>query len=263
MRFLAALFAALAVSAHATTPTTDFSDLWFNPNEEGWGVTVTQQNDIQFITLFVYIGNGEPKWYVGPATAYQGSTVNGTLVFSGPLYEARGPFFGAPTFNENEVVPNQVGQITFSTGQISTATLTYNVGSTNVTKSITRQTWRAENVSGVYVGGSLGNFVGCGGRDGYFESRAIMTVTHDGGSPGNITVREEGDGYTCNYAGTYTQSGRMGSINGNGSCTSGPAQAFIASEVQGGIQGLTMRYGVTFTGACTAVGRMGGVRRGS
>lgn len=263
MRFLAAVVTCLAtLGAHATTPTTDFSDLWFNPDEEGWGVTITQQNQILFVTLYVYMANNEQKWYVGPITAYQGASSNGTLTFSGPLYETRGPYFGAATFDENQVVPTLVGQVTFSAGQIGNGVLQYNVGSTVVTKNIQRQTWRFENMTGVYIGASLGNFVGCGGRDGYFESPATITVSHDGGS--NITVREAGTGYTCDYTGTYVQQGRMGQITGSGTCTTGAAQSFVATEVQGGIQGMTMRYGVTFSGgACTAQGRMGGVRRGS
>lgn len=261
MRFLAALLACLAFSAHATTPTTDFSDLWFNPNEEGWGVTITQQNQILFVTLFIYVANGEPRWLVGPATAYQGVSSSGAVTFSGPLYSATGPFYGAPTFDESQVSATQVGQVTFTAGQISSGVLTYNVGNLSVTKNIQRQTWRYENVTGVYVGASLGSFVGCGGRDGYFESSAFITVSHDGGSA--ITVREEGNGYSCNYSGNYVQNGRMGSIAGSGTCTDGAAQSFTASEVQGGIQGLSMRYRVVFSGACTAEGRMGGVRRGN
>lgn len=261
MRFLAALCACLCLSTQAATPTTDFSDLWFNPNEEGWGVTLTQQNQIIFVTLFIYVANGEPRWLVGPATAYLGASGSGAVTFSGPLYSATGPYYAAPTFDESQVVATPVGTVTFTAGQISSGVLTYTVGNTTITKNIQRQTWRYENVTGVYVGGSLGNFAGCGGRDGYFESPAYITVSHDGASA--VTVREEGNGYTCNYSGAYVQNGRMGTIQGAGTCTDGPAQSFIATEVQGGIGGLTMRYTVAFSGACTAVGRMGGVRRGN
>ena len=261
MRTIAALAACLflATTTLAATPTTDFSDLWFNPSEEGWGVTVTQQNDILFITLFVYGPDNKPKWYVGPATRYFG-IVNGKFTFSGPLYEATGPYFGAPAFDENQVVPAPAGEIAFASDQIAQATLSYTVGQQTVTKAIQRQTWAYENVSGVYVGASLGAYGNCGaGRDGYFESPATITVVHNGNG---ISIKEEGNGYTCNYNGVYVQTGRLGQVNGTGTCTTGQAQSFVATEVQGSIQDLSMRYAVTFAGSCVAVGRMGGVRRG-
>jgi len=135
------------------------------------------------------------------------------------------------------------------------------VNGTSVTKTITRQLWQYENHTGVYVGASLGARSGCGGRDGYFESPATITILHDGRNA--LTLKEEGNGYTCNYSAAYTQLGRMGQMQGTGSCTDGAAQSFTATEVQGGIQGISMRYGVQFAGACIANGRMGGVRKGS
>ena len=54
MRFIATLAACLALDTAAASITTDFSDLWYDPDEEGWGVTLTQQNDIIFVTLYVY-----------------------------------------------------------------------------------------------------------------------------------------------------------------------------------------------------------------
>ena len=262
MRLLGLVLTCLCLSlgARAATPTTDFSDLWFNPNEEGWGATITQQNEILFITMFVYGPNNQPKWYVGPATVFLGASPGGVVSFSGPLYEATGPYFGAPVFDESAVAPNAVGTVTFAAGAISTGVLAYTVNNVPVSKQVVRQTWRTENISGVYVGASLGRFAGCGGSDGYFEKSATITIGFDGLSA--VTLREQGPDYECNYQGAYVQNGRMGQITGTGSCTRGPAQAFIATEVQGGIQGISMRYGVTFAGGGTASGRMGGVRRG-
>jgi len=64
--------------------------------------------------------------------------------------------------------------------------------------------------------------------------------------------------------GNYSQAGRMGSIQGTGACVPQDGnQTFAATEVQGGLQGLTMRYGVQFAGQCGATGRMGGMRKGN
>lgn len=262
MRLIAALLAAFALSAHATTVTTDFSDLWYNPSESGWGVNLVQQNEILFITFFVYAANGAPTWFVGPATDYNGVSQGGIVSFTGPLYTTTGPYFGAASFDPAQVGNRQVGTVSFAAGQISVAAISYTVDGVSVTKNIQRQAWRNENVSGIYVGGSLGTYSGCGAaRDGYFEEPVVITVGHDGGS--TLTMREQGGNYSCNYTGGYTQAGRMGQIQGFGTCSDGTNQTFIATEVQGGLQGLTMRFSSQFPGTCISVGRMGGVRRGS
>ena len=80
-----------------------------------------------------------------------------------------------------------------------------------------------------------------------------------------INMREDGavnPPYTCIYNGNYSQDGRMGTIAGNVLCSDGVNQSFIASEVQGGIQGLSMRLVASqFSGPCTFNGRIGGMRR--
>jgi cyclophilin family peptidyl-prolyl cis-trans isomerase len=53
-------------------PVVDYTDLWWNPNESGWGVTLTQQFGIIFAAWFVYDTSGKPVWYVAtncPVTA--------------------------------------------------------------------------------------------------------------------------------------------------------------------------------------------------
>lgn len=262
MRHLAALAACAALGAQATTTTTDFSDLWYNSSESGWGVNIIQQNDIQFITMFVYGANGQPTWFVGPDTRYTGQDSNGILGFSGPLYATTGPYFGAATFNPNNVIPRQVGSIAFAAGEVSGGVVSYSVDGVTVTKTVRRQTWRAENLSGVYIGATVGTYSGCGAaRNGYIESPMTLTIGHDGGP--TVTLREQGSNYTCNYSGTYSQEGRMGRIVGNGTCSDGTAQSFSASEVQLNIPAVSMRFGANFTGlgSCQFVGRMGGVRR--
>src|SRR5574340_833441 len=70
----AALFAAFGVwtsVALASTSTSDITDMWYNPNESGWGVNVIEQNDVAFITFFVYDAQKIPMWYTS-ALFYQG-----------------------------------------------------------------------------------------------------------------------------------------------------------------------------------------------
>lgn len=257
-KILAVGAACLPALGQAATATTDMSDLWFNPGESGWGVNVVQQNNILFITLFVNNQNNAPVWYVGPAvtqTTSSGTTVN----FTGALYQTTAPYFGG-NFNPASVSNRQVGTITFSASEISRATLSYIVDGVTVAKQVQRQTWRAENIAGTYLGAVSGTWAGCGTpRNGYQESFVVLTVSQDNLA---ISMREDGTGYTCTYTGNYGQDGRMGSISGNVLCSDGVNQAFVASEVQGGIQNLSMRLVASqFSGSCTFSGRIGGMRR--
>lgn len=255
---LAAAIAASAIAmplAAAAAPTADFSDLWFNPAEPGWGVNVIQQDDTLFVTLFVYAANGTPTWYVASAV-----TRNNTgETFSGALYRTTGPYFGA-AFN-GPVSISQVGTLTFATTQVNSATLTYSVDGVPVTKNIQRQTWDTENIAGTYFGATAGNWLGCGSsRDGYRETASTFVIAQDGSS---IQLREEIGGATCSYNGTYSQSGRMGSIQGGGICGDGVNQAFAATEVQMTRISLAMQLNVAQPTGCRFTGRMSAVRRGS
>ncbi len=43
---------------------TNYQDLWWNPNESGWGIQIVQQSDTLFLTWFIYDGAGNPTWVV-------------------------------------------------------------------------------------------------------------------------------------------------------------------------------------------------------
>jgi len=61
-RRLASLVVSLSVcgSCLAQSLGTAFSDLWWNPAESGWGVTVDHQQDVMFLTFFIYRSDGSP-----------------------------------------------------------------------------------------------------------------------------------------------------------------------------------------------------------
>lgn len=256
MKKILALLAALCCSSSlAASNTVDLTDLWFNASEEGWGANVIHQRDTLFITLFVYGQNTQPTWYVASQVDLA-SSANGVFTYSGVLYRTTGPFFGG-TFNESNVAVTPVGTITFAAAQINQATLTYVAEGVQVSKSLTRQTWRNETLAGQYGGASMGDWSNCGGRSGHTESFITLTVTH---SNNNVTIAEVGAGYNCNYVGTYTQAGRMGTITGTGTCSDNFNPTFTMSEVEVSANALSMRISAESAG-CRMTGRMGGIRR--
>jgi hypothetical protein len=245
----------LGISA-ATTFSTDFSDLWWNQNESGWGANIAQQSSILFVTMFVYGPSGQPTWYIGSDVEYAGASGN-DLLFTGALYQTSGPYFGG-AFNPSAVGVRQVGQISFSFDSTQTGAVTYSVDGVSVTKIISRLTWAANNISGTYLGGDVGTFSGCA-VNGYREEAATVTITQAGS---NFVMSATGPLGTCSWTGTYGQSGRMGSASGTFACSYGGSGTFQAFEIEAGISGLMGRATSQYGGGCTWSGRFGGLRTG-
>jgi hypothetical protein len=114
---------------------TNFSDLWWNPNESGWGVSITHHaTGVAFIAWYTYDSSGNPKWYV----ASECRIVNAAC--SGTLYETNGPPFGA-TFNPALVVVRSVGSVSFAFSGPDNGAMSYSVGGRTGVKSIRRQSF--------------------------------------------------------------------------------------------------------------------------
>jgi hypothetical protein len=120
------------VFASGAAPGVDYTDLWWNPGESGWGMAITQQASVMFLAWYVYDSSGKPVWYVASNCAVSGSGCSGTL------YRTTGPAFG-PTFDASNVQLFTVGSVTLTFGDADHGTLSYSVDGVSGTKSITRQ----------------------------------------------------------------------------------------------------------------------------
>jgi hypothetical protein len=69
----------------------DYSDLWWNSQESGWGMNIVQQGSIVFVTLFVYGPDGKPTWYVAPDAQPLAGDSSGNPAFSPPRATSFGP----------------------------------------------------------------------------------------------------------------------------------------------------------------------------
>src|SRR5690349_6413848 len=149
IRRTAALIVCLFVggSCFAQSLGTTFTDLWWNPAESGWGVTVDHQQDVMFLTFFIYRADGSPYWVTG-ALFRTGTNTVAPFTFSGDLNENHGPYYGG-AFNPSLVGVRKVGTATFTASILSGATLTYSVDGVTVTKSLQRQTLHNLDFSGI------------------------------------------------------------------------------------------------------------------
>lgn len=133
----------VAFTAQPVSATENYTALWWNSSESGWGVNFNHQGTILFATLFTYDSGGAPLWLVMPAGRLQsGST------YSGELYRTTGPAFNAVPFTPiTDANLTQMGTMSVTFAGSDAATLTYTVNGISVTKSITRQVFgtRAAN----------------------------------------------------------------------------------------------------------------------
>ena len=118
----------------ANAPAYDYTDLWWNPNESGWGLNLVQHpSKVIFGVWYTYESDGTRTWYVMPNGSWSGSTR-----YTGPLYVTSGPSF-EKAFDASLVQSRQVGSLTIDFSSQDTGTLTYSVDGVTGTKSMQRQ----------------------------------------------------------------------------------------------------------------------------
>ncbi len=139
---LAVVLATGSLCARAT----DYSDIWWNPAEPGWGVNLAQSDKFIFATFFVYGPGNIPTFYVGNLT------LDETGAYKGGLYATKGTYFGTVPYKPAEFEAPQVGTATFQPTAADKGSLTYNVGAVPVVKNIQRQTLTPIPLAGSYTG---------------------------------------------------------------------------------------------------------------
>jgi hypothetical protein len=254
---LSAILAMSLPTFAATTLTSDLSDLWWNNAESGWGVTITQQSEIAFLTFYIYGTDGKPMWVTGQAS-FAGANAQGALVFNGTIYQSSGPWFGT-TFNPATVNTVAVGSMTL-TALLDSATLSYSINGVTVNKSITRQTFRNNDLSGQYMGAIKRVQASCVTpfNNGEINIGVDLSVANNA-TAFQMVIRDT-NGIICSYGGDYTQTGKFGRSSGTYTCSGGVVGSYDAFEIDGGIQGLTGRF-VASDNFCASVTGLFGVMR--
>jgi hypothetical protein len=102
----------------------NFTSLWWNPAEPGWGLALSHQGDTTFGILFVYDAQDRPEWYVMTSGIEK---TRGT--FGGKLYRAA----------RSRIEDVGSMSLKFSTG--NDGVLKYRLDGADVEKAITRQTF--------------------------------------------------------------------------------------------------------------------------
>ena len=228
------LFAILLFGAATTARALEYTDVYFNTDEPGWGLFLVQSDTFQFVAFFIYGPDGKPVWYTAELTN------DGTGTYSGPLYVTTGSYFADP-WDPSKVVSTQVGTASFSPADLYRATLTYALtGGPTVTKSVQRQTLTGYPLAGNYSGSLAGTVTGCNDpskNNNAFRGRYSLAVTQVGDTSATLTftfVDTNNAGLVCTLAGTLTHLGRLYQVAGaQYSCTgTGAAPGTYAANIE-------------------------------
>ena len=222
-QLLRAAILAACLSWSAWSNAANVTDHWWNPAQSGWGLSVTQQDDVAFIAMFVYGADGKPTWFTATATRY-GTDVAGNPGFAGPLYRTTGPYYGG-SFDPAAVKATPVGSLTFESTGAATALLVYDIDGVRVTQAVARLTFREKNWGGVYRGVNRMSYRDCTGgfTPPYIYDDGLIDVEHDGPA---FRMWFDGKKSACMYTGTYRQAGRIGMVTGSYTCADGPSGTF-------------------------------------
>ena len=121
------------ISNQGAIPAVNYTDLWWNPGESGWGIHITQQRNTMFLAWYVYDDRFKPMWYV--ATCTMNAAGNGC---SAQLLRTTGPSIDS-AFDPTDVRVYPVGTIAVTFTGPDSGVLTYTVDGVSGTKPITRQ----------------------------------------------------------------------------------------------------------------------------
>jgi len=120
-----------ALSLSSLPVTENYTDLWWNPAESGWGVNFNHQGEVIFATLFTYGFDGSATWF--SATLFR---TPGGADYLGDLYRTRGPVFNANPWRAVDY--ERVGEMRVAFSGPGAAMLSYYVDGLAVAKSIER-----------------------------------------------------------------------------------------------------------------------------
>ncbi len=262
MRAIRNLAATLAIGLAPVAQAANFSDLWWNPAESGWGANIVQQLETAFVTVFHYGPTGEPTWLVASDAQVYAYDNRGLPHFRGTLYRTRGPHFSGP-FNPGNVQVSPVGQLYVEPLGDNSIRLTYTVDGVEVVKTLARQTWEIPINAANYVGTfSLRVSFPGGAPIGTSEYNADFLL-HVDTQTNQATMRVEQagtPGRRCDYSGPYSQSGRYGAFAGEFTCSTGESGTFQATRLEFTDAGLTGNLRITRADGIEN-GRFGATRR--
>jgi hypothetical protein len=119
-----------------TVPAVNYSGMWWNASESGWGLSISQGPTNQlFAVWFVYNAAGAPTWYTLESGRWESTNVQ--TQYAGRVYRYTGPYYPI-AFDPNKVVGTAVGTGTLTFSSANAGRLEYTIEGTSGFKAMTR-----------------------------------------------------------------------------------------------------------------------------
>ena len=122
------------IGRSADYPAYDYTDLWWNPTESGWGISIHVKRSILFAAWFAYDSTGAPTWY----TIQGGRWISPNIFSGGKIYKAKSnPNAGPGPLTQLSIF--EAGTATIVFNAYDQATMTFVVDGLGGSKNIVRQ----------------------------------------------------------------------------------------------------------------------------
>ena len=243
------LLALLLLGTAMRAPAADYTDIWYNAAQSGYGFNVVESDDgtgapFMFVTFFIYGVDGKPTWYVALLTWNKVDT------FTGSIYATTGTYFATP-WNPANSTTTAVGTASFKPNPANNYQGTFSYSVANVgsfTGELTRQGLTAIATAGFYAGAQAGSYSGCNtsANNGKYTDGYTLQVVQGTNSAltFNFTYRS---GLNCKLVGTATQTGSYFQIPSAAyTCSDGTSATAQMSEIK--VTGLGLEGKLAATG---------------
>lgn len=239
-----------ALCASSGVQAGQFSDLWWVPQESGWGVSTQQQGRHLALTLYVHDAQGRPHWYSASLLRY-GHTQAGLPEFSGTLYATAGSPAGLP-WDPQSVSSQALGEVLFRVRADGRAELDYVLDGVPVHKEVERFTHTADTLVGLHYATLLPGYDSCpAGFEGLrvFE-RGTLEIERCGDAPCELTAAatpirlsmNDGQRFVCSIEGEFTRHGNSGDIKGTYRCGDGGEGDIELNNIEFNSVGFVARF---------------------
>jgi len=250
------VIAAFVAAASLDAAAGEYTDLWWNPQESGWGANIVQQGETAFVTLFVYGPEGQPTWYVAPAARIFAYDSGGRPAFRGTLYRTQGPWQGG-AFDPSRVRNVRVGDVTIEPAPHGAIRFVYDAEGLSVSKELVRQTFDLPAFgSNYHASFNLRQAIPGQAPYGTREYQAHVLLHID---QGQAFLRVDETFSRCDYRGPYVQEGKFARIAGDYTCADGARGTFELSDFEISRHGIS-GYLRTFSPGNNQYGRFGAAR---
>ncbi len=233
---------------------TDYTDIWYNAVEPGYGFNIVQSDSFMFVTFFVYGSNNSPTWFT--AQVNQDNTGN----FNGQLFSTMGTYFAMPWLG---FTGGPVGTVSFQPTGPYTARLVYTVtGVATVTANIQRQPLTPITIGGSYTGGLNLSQAGCANAgSGTTNVDIDVTQTPNNTGPASLVFSYPG-GLVCTFSGNLTAWGKLYQMaSATYTCNGTPARNTTGrlDEIAATAHGIEGTWSAPVEGGCTESGTFSAV----